>query len=192
VAARSVEVNALGAHIHWEVLWVVRTPDGHRIVQHDCQNDLGAALKIYNRVLGKRRMVTLRSCNVGFPPPEQYQPGYILKRNMERKKKSEPKFIEKYVQPMKGINRKGILWCPYCREMRKFQKQGGFFVIGVFVPDEKGLYCPICGTSHRDYHVRKWNPVAERLYIQSTRTRRTNGSSRSTPGRRPRSKRRRS
>lgn len=157
---------------------------------------MGEALRVYTKLQSSgRKFVTLRSCNVGFPPPEKYQPGYIMVKNpkwkpKQRGKKREKKFIEKRVVPMNKLNRRGIFWCPYCREMRKFQTQGGFFLDSAFVPDERGLYCPIDGTSYRDYHVRKWNPVAEIKWAADQGKRKARGKKRKSASG-SRSKRRR-
>lgn len=161
-----VEHYATGQNIHWEVRWV-KTKDGdYEIVVHDCGNDLNKAIQVYGRVKGKRKMVTLRSANVGFPPPEKYQPYYLTRYKKEkigRKMVRVPVHVRKV--PMKPLNNKGIYWCPYCREMRRFQEQGGFVILGIIVP-EKGMYCPICGVRETDYHVRKWNPLMEKLYYR--------------------------
>ena len=158
----AVEVWATGAHIHWEVRWVTVKDGDYRIHVKDCEHDLGQALEIYQRVKSAgRRMVTLRSCNVGFPPPEKYLE-YWVKKSRRNGRAKEIYYVHKV--PMRKMNLKGAYWCPYCREMRKFQEQGGFYIEGVVVP-EAGLYCPICGVSHRDVHVRKYNPLAaKRLY----------------------------
>lgn len=162
-----VETFALGGHIHWEVRWVTTKDGDYRIHVKDCEHDLGLALSTYERVRkAGRKLVTLRSCNVGFPPPEKYQEYWITKhkkvRNSAGKLRREAYYVHKV--PMRKLNRKGVFWCPYCRELRRFQEQGGFYIDGVVVP-ESGLHCPICGVSHRDHHVRKWNPEAQkRLY----------------------------
>lgn len=45
-------------------------------------------------------------------------------------------------------SRKNMLWCPYCRDWRKF----------VSVQYDSGLkICEICGISTRDFDVRKFN-----------------------------------
>lgn len=162
-----VETHALGDHIHWEVRWVTVKNGDYQIHVKDCGHDLTMALSIYIRVKSaNRRLVTLRSCNVGFAPPEKYRDYWITKHKKEKKGSKivrVPYHVHKI--PMKRLNAKGIFWCPYCREMRKFQEQGGFYIEGIVVP-EKGMFCPICGIRETDYHVRKWNPIMEKLYYR--------------------------
>lgn len=172
-----VETWATAGHIHWEIRWVIPDKEqGYRIGVKDCGHDLGEALRIYTKLKAAgRRMVTLKSCNAGFPPPEKYQPGWIKrKKTVEigkgKRRRKAKRWVDVHVTPMRKLNRKGIFWCPYCRELRKFQSQSGTYAEAVpgkltFLPYE-GLYCPICGISHRDYHVRKWNPICARLYME--------------------------
>jgi hypothetical protein len=166
-----VEVpNARGDNIKWSVHWIQEGENGYTIREHDCDTDLGEAMKIYMRVKAAgRRMPTLRSRNVGFPPPENWQP-YYEKVVTKVKRRGRIRRIIDWEErtPMLKANAKGIYWCPYCREMRKFKKQGGFFVDGVFNEDTKAIFCPICGVSHRDWHVRKWNPACHRQYVKET------------------------
>jgi hypothetical protein len=73
--------------------------------------------------------------------------------------------------PMLAANRKGIYWCPYCREFRKFQLQHEYYYDGQRIPEPDkrgGLYCPMCGISHRDMHVRRFNPIADRHFLTGT------------------------
>lgn len=48
--------------------------------------------------------------------------------------------------------RKDRLWCPYCRDWRRF-------VSSRYGPDRK--ICEICGISTRDFYVRKFNNLWE-------------------------------
>ena len=48
--------------------------------------------------------------------------------------------------------RKNMLWCPYCRDWRKF-------ISSWYGPDLK--ICEICGISTRDFYVRKFNNLWE-------------------------------
>lgn len=50
--------------------------------------------------------------------------------------------------------RKNMLWCPYCRDWRKF-------VSAQYDPDLK--ICEICDISTRDFDVRKFNNLWERV-----------------------------
>lgn len=163
----NVEVWATGQNIHWEVRWVTVKDGDYTIHVKDCGHDLTMAVSIYTRVKqAGRKFTTLRSCNVGFAPPEKYHPYWVTKKKKEVVKGRTirvPHHVRKL--PMKPLNNRGIFWCPYCREMRRFQEQGGFYIDGITVP-EKGMYCPICGVRETDFHVRKWNPVMQRIYYQ--------------------------
>jgi hypothetical protein len=178
-------LNTIAGRMRWSVLWYV--PKKDKIVRHKCGNDLGEATRIYlmAKNAGKNQ-VTLRCDNTGFPPPSKYLPHMVYVKATEEyrtpKRKLKTRVVRKAVQriPMDAANRKGIYWCPYCREFRRFQKQEGFYYDGIYVPDPDprgGLYCPMCGISHRDMHVRSFNPIAERHFL-------TGGTSRGT--RRPR------
>jgi hypothetical protein len=151
-------------------MWTVPSGESFRIIEKWCDNDLTEAMRIYGMAerAGKKNL-TLRSCNVGFPPPERFRP--YMKRIVRRSSSGKKVRGTREVIPMEAANRKGIFWCPYCMKMRRFQSQNGFIYEGVYVPDgrrTKGLYCPLCGTSHRDMHVRRWNPVANRKFVVET------------------------
>jgi hypothetical protein len=121
--------NALGGHIDWSVLWYV--PEKDTIIDKWCGNDLNEALRIYMLAKGKgKKLVTLRSNNVGFPPPEKFQRTEVV--NMGSSK--DPKWI-RVLPLMQKANDRGIFWCPYCREWRKFQKQLSFRYGEKVVPD---------------------------------------------------------
>ena len=67
---------------------------------------------------------------------------------------------------------KNMLWCPYCRDWRKF-------VSARYGPDWK--ICEICGISTRDFDVRKFNNLWEEvslLHIKSKRGERNDHHSR--------------
>ena len=171
--------NISGASARWSVHWVVPSGDTYRIVEIDCEDNLNEAIRIYTKAKESgKRFATLRSRNVAFPPDEKYRPYYAQVRDKRWVKGRRQKGITKYKTvhkvPMRTLNRKGVFWCPYCREMRKFQEQGAFMFEGIAV-EAPGLYCPICGISHRDWHVRNWNPVCHRIYLDETRSRRGRG-----------------
>jgi hypothetical protein len=155
--------------MNWSVMWLVPQNGGpHRINEVWFDNDLREALRIYVKALNAGKpMATLRCANVGFPPPEKFQEYDLVKMRI----KGETQWVKVLARMLKA-NRKGIWWCPYCREFRRFQTQGGAFFEGVFTEDQAGMYCPMCGISHRDFHVRKWNPRAHDQYTLEKRTRR--------------------
>ena len=63
---------------------------------------------------------------------------------------------------MRKHNAAGWWWCPYCVKLRRFVKRAGFYVDSIWV-DEPSMACPLCSANHRDFHVRKWNPIAARI-----------------------------
>jgi hypothetical protein len=183
MAKTTVEVLASGGHIRWAVLWVVPDGSSYRIIRKDFDGDLDAAIELYTKAKrGGKRLVTLMSPNVAFPPPEKYRPytrrtvevrEVKVMRNGKYVTRKQKTLTPKYIDPMLNLNRKGIFWCPYCREMRKFQQQAGFQnEYGTFM-EAPGLYCPLCGVSHRLMPVRQWNPHCSRLYAANSTTRRT-------------------
>jgi hypothetical protein len=158
-AVRAVP-NAIGDNLRWSVHW---RKDNGRLQEVDFGNDLTrAALRYVKAKRAKKPFATLRCRNSGFPPPEKYQPHYVwkpVKKKVKRKGKVVTKTVRERVlkTPMVTLNRKGIIWCPYCREMRKVSYAG---------QDYPALECHICGTTHRDFHMRRWNPLANRLYLE--------------------------
>lgn len=182
----SVETFAVANHFKWSVLWVVPDKDSYRIVRKEFDNDFTEALRVYNLArLGKKRLATLRSNNVAFPPPKKYLPYTRQKVHVEhytkQGKQRKRKVLRPYeVIPMETMNRKGWYWCPYCREMRKFQHQVGFPIGEKSFVDAPGMYCPLCGVSHRNFAVRRWNPHAWRLFFKDTQPRSTRSTQTST------------
>lgn len=165
----------LGAHTRWAVLWVVQKPKkvklkkgGYRVekrpvvIEKDFEQDLNGAIELYTKVkTAGRDFPTLLSRNVGFPPPKKFMPYQVTKMRKQGRKKVP---VQVTITPMAVVNRRGLIWCPYCREFRKFQLQDGFRVEGKYVPD-RGWHCPICAISHRNVHVRRWNPqMVEEYY----------------------------
>src|SRR3954447_6645300 len=184
MARQSVEVLALGRHIRWAVLWVVPHESSYRIIRKEFGDDLDGAVELYMKAKkGGKRLVTLMSPNVAFPPPEKYRPytrrtvevrEVKVMRNGRYVTRKQKTLTPKYIDPMLNLNRKGIWWCCYCREFRKFQKQSGFTSGGIWI-ESPGMYCPLCGVSHRLMPIRKYNPHAARLYTsyRSSRAPRT-------------------
>jgi hypothetical protein len=176
---KHVVENGMADHMKWSVMWLVVKDGDYSIIDKDMDNDLSEAIRLYTKAKAAgKKFATLRCRNVGFAPAERFRP-YVARvrdkrwiRGKRQKGVTKYKFVTKV--PMLKLNRKGIFWCPYCREMRKFQDQSAFFFEGIIV-DAPGIYCPICGVSHRDWHVRKWNPIAKRMWVDETNTRRKIG-----------------
>lgn len=169
-------VNTTTGRMRWSVLWYV--PEKDTIIRKKCGYDLSEALRIYDMAKRAEKVnVTLRCDNMGFPPPSKWLPHMVYVAHKEvyytpkRKRKTRTIRKAELRVPMDKVNRAGIYWCPYCREMRRFQKQKGFMYDGIWVPDPDrrgGLYCPMCGASHRDTHVRRYNPIANRHHVSGS------------------------
>lgn len=140
----------------WEALWVA----GGKVIRKDCGTDLAEAVRIYTlAVQAGKRAATLRCKNVAFPPPDKY-----YRRPVRRKEKVNGRtvIVTDYVSVMNEVNRKGAFWCPYCMQLRKFVRRKGFEVSGVWV-SEPHYACPICGVTHTNFAVKRFNPVASRM-----------------------------
>lgn len=126
--------------------------------------DLPDAITYLTKALAKGpllKSVTLRCCNMGFPPPEKLRP-HDVERVSIKKVKGKRKRVKTTVRvvPLYKLNREhGIWWCPYCMKLRKFVRRTHGVIDGIKIPD-KAECCPMCGVTHRDHHVRLWNPVA--------------------------------
>lgn len=178
-----------GEVARWEVIWWNRKKKRFTVMAFG--NDIASAEGLYAKVLvAKKPFATLRCCNVGFPPPEKYRP---YQKPMMKKEKVRVKRKGRYVYrvkktvvhievtPMVEVNLKGVWWCPYCRQMRKFRRQDGMTYTdasGDYYLDGVVWCCPVCAISHTNHHVRKWNPTAQKMpyrKIKATRARRSNG-----------------
>jgi hypothetical protein len=170
---REQEQFISGSSAQWAVHWIVVKKGRKKVIDYDCGTNLDEAIRVYGLAKkAEKPFATLRCKNVGFPPPEKYQVHEKLKKRWVTK--GGRKKIDRYyvtVDPMLTVNERGIWWCPYCRELRKFLKQSGFNLETIYIP-EGGKYCPICGTSHRDYWVRKYNPAARAMAYEGPRIRR--------------------
>jgi hypothetical protein len=166
--------NNAGERARWEVLWL---KDG-RVVRKACEHDLGEATRLF--ALAKtagRKGVTLRCCNMAFPPPDKYADTerIIVERNGKRyrgKKLIEPR---QYQVKMNELNIRGIWWCAYCMQLRRFVKRKRVQV-GTVRMDDECMACPICGATHR--LVAKWNPMANRIINAPGRMKDPNGRAR--------------
>lgn len=155
---------------NWEVIWV----KNGKVQRKDCGHDLAEALRVRDLVKeAGRKNVTLRCKNFAFAPPADLQPHVvkvkvpldpprIVRRNGKRYRKThELKNMLKV--PLKQLNAEGIWFCPYCMKLRRFKKTNSFMIDGIRVAETRHI-CPLCGISHRDHYVRKWNPVAQKLF----------------------------
>lgn len=135
----------------WEVMWVVVKKSEKRIVAIDFGTDFVAAQELYVKVCrAGRKLATLRCKNQGFEPPERYR------------------------DKMASLNRRGVWWCPYCMKLRRFEKRAwseSWHTPDEIEPSEPAYYCPMCDIPHGDWSVRRWNPLAARLYEGLTRRR---------------------
>lgn len=157
--------NNAAERARWQVLWVSRG----QVKRKDFEHDLSGALTFHlwaSANAGTSTHITLRCCNVAFPPPVKFQP-----HAKEVKVKGQRKPVTVTVQPMRGLNRKGIFWCPYCMKMRRFVKRKNFEVEGIKIV-RPVLCCPLCEVSHREGGVQRHNPFAGEIALrEDSRTR---------------------
>lgn len=149
--------NDAPARARWQVLWI----DGKRIVREEFGHDLLLAVKRYAELAGKHRGVTLRCKNFAFPPPDKYADREVVVVRVGGKRKRGLRILQplQYQSRMLSLNRRGIWWCPYCCELRKFVRHGSFKSHGQWVGEE-AMCCPMCGATHRDFSVRRYNPLS--------------------------------
>jgi hypothetical protein len=128
--------NSLNNGARWEVIWLGK----RRLVRKEYGQDFSEALRTYYLLKSHgKKVVTLRCQNVGFPTP-------------------------KSVRYMQAANLKGIYWCSYCIQLRRF-KTDEF---------KRFMYCPVCEATTRDFHIRQANPKAVSIgYGRSRRGRRS-------------------
>lgn len=173
----ALETYATGERLRWDVRWVYKAKNKKwSIAVKEFGTDLNAAVIFYTKVVAAgKHFPTLRCRNSGFPPPEELQ-SYWTQRKVKTQVKRRGKtrtvvtYKDVYRSPMKRLNREGKWWCPYCRELREFVRSWEVpyehppsKIAGSLMPNEAGLYCPICLVSTRDHNVRKWNPLTERI-----------------------------
>lgn len=155
------------------MIWV--KSDG-TLKQVRCGFDFSKALKIYTlAVKQQKRAATLRSDNVGFPPPLKFADTMLVpigRSKRTRKIVHKRVLIEppQYQTKMRKLNIRGVFWCPYCIKPRKFTRRKGYYVDNVWCEDPR-LCCPVCNISHRDGHVARFNPIAVELAFRQGRTR---------------------
>jgi rubrerythrin len=151
-----------GMRARWEVLWI----KDRRVIRKDCGDDLSEATRVYTLAIqAGKTAATLRCRNMGFPPPEKLRAREVVfdrPRLINGEKRTSVR-----LNPMKKRNAEGIWWCPYCCKLRKFVKRRGYYVGEVWVDDDH-LCCPLCGITHRDHHVRKYNPIAATMEFRSS------------------------
>jgi hypothetical protein len=139
-----------GELTNWAVMWVAVTDDGPTVIEKWCGTDFSEAQRIFAlAVRAEKRHATLRCANVSFPPPKKYR------------------------SKMNEVNLRGVFWCPYCIQMRRFQKQDGFMHDDIFIPRES-YYCPVCGISCHNGSERRYNPKAVVISEPKRRVRRSN------------------
>jgi len=148
--------NGAPERARWELIWVGKDK---KIKRKAFESDLAGALALYIKAHGKLRAVTLRCCNMGFPPPEDLQPRKVMVKEGKLR-------VEKLYVPMKKKNREGVFWCPYCMKLRKFVRKESLKSPSGMVLDESRFCCPLCGVGHRDHNIRKYNPLVPQIAYQ--------------------------
>lgn len=172
-----VETNYTIAKARWEVMWVTVKKGEPHIHCLDFEFDFVGALKLYEKLMKApgRKMVTLRCKNVGFPPPDKWrdiEPVYGKRKGklvvVDEVYSDPPTYQTKMVK----YNRQGVWWCPYCMQLRRFEKRAWTEIDDKMYPAEPAYCCPMCDISHRDAHVIRYNPIAQRLvYSKRTKSR---------------------
>lgn len=155
---KAISPNHMPPKLNWSVMWLRKGT----VVEVWCEDDFSEAMRLYD--LAKRagkKMATLRCANYAFPPPRDYTEREVIVR---RKVGNKVKKVKTTRNVMGQANAKGWWWCPYCITFRKFRHQLGFRLrdTGIYVPQE-GMYCPMCGISHKNGFVQRWNPHAARF-----------------------------
>ena len=139
----------------WSVFW--RNKKG-KFVRKRFYEDLQGALR-FMRDNPDRPVLTLHSDNLGFPPPRRIthfeEHGWTV---VKRKGKRYKKRVVTIVNRMHDYNQKGIWWCPYCIQLRRFE----------FAETERGpeMFCPVCGCGNYLFEVRRYNPHAAIIEMQ--------------------------
>lgn len=142
-------------YARWEVIWRRK---GRKFKVKFGRN-YSDAEELYFRLLSKGiKTATLRCANVGFPPPERFQPRYVWKKRRGRR-------VQVLRNPMRKLNAAGVWWCPYCRRFRRVKE--GKLKVGRSGKSRRPYWsCPECGVKHTNYYVYTYNPAALDLAYQ--------------------------
>jgi hypothetical protein len=129
-------------------------------------DDFGAAQELMTKLQQTTRTnVSIRSMNVGFPPParitEYEEIDYVVRLVKGVKKKVK---VVTVINLLEQYNDEGHYWCSYCIKVRKFQR--------TLLGQREAMVCPACGITTRDGNIRRYNPKATNI---DARTRRPNG-----------------
>lgn len=172
----SLSQNSLNNGARWEVRWIGTKK---KVIVHKIfAEDFGGALELFGKLKSAgRKGVTLRCMNVGFPPPKRITEHEVVKWEVVRKRgKRYKRKVVTHVDMLHDMNARGIWWCPYCIQLRRFKDMS---TAGQIL-----FECPVCEISNYNWHVKRWNPMAKTVEYRTT-TRRSRGN-------RPRRVRRRS
>lgn len=156
--------NSANMPARWGVQWV--GPTSGKLLFKEFDDDFQRAIEWYARLKeAKAKNVTLRSMNVGFPPPKritQHEETKIIKKNGKKIRRTTT------INLMQQFNQEGAWWCPYCIKMRRFKRKITHQAIV--------MVCPACGISSRDGHVKRHNPYAAVVEMRRHQIRtKTNG-----------------
>lgn len=178
--------NGAAERARWAVMWIYVKRGRKRLFRKDFADDIASAEELFHKALeAKKPYATLACVNMGFPPPVKLRPHSVRKKGRDKRTR-RIKTVLVEVSPLKELNLNGTLWCPYCRQLRKFVLRKTATVGSVHMVDPR-YACPICGISHRDHNVRLWNPTAV-LHMSSSLAARTRVSSKATTRRRRRAR----
>lgn len=154
-----------GQHVRWKVVWLAKGKRIEKVFGEDWQG----ALDLYVKAKAAKKVgATLIPMNYSIDPPAELQPHEVQKvrksivtRRGKRRVKKE--VLTVLITPLRKLNAEGIWWCPHCGKLRKFEFKRSIKHEGKNFP-EPGYYCPICTIGHKAWPVRRWNPVAVKLY----------------------------
>jgi len=163
----------VGESARWQVMWIDRQGV---INEKDFGNDLYAARRFYVAARDKGvKSPTLRCCNVGFAVPTKYEDTMlvdkvkVVKRGGKRYKQTVKVEVDN-PNGITNLNHRGIWWCPYCCELREFERESrGTRIV---------MFCPMCEVTNLDFHVRKYNPMAVNIAMRKKTKGRRRGSRR--------------
>lgn len=160
-----VTANNAAERARWEVIWV----RGGRLHRVATGNDFAEALRLYGLAITSpdRANVTLRCCNMAFPPPEKYH-DRVVTFDKPRRLKNGKRVTSVRIRPMVKLNREGVWWCPFCVKLRRFKFEKGWTTTeGIYVAEPR-MRCPVCKVDHNSFDVRKWNPLATTMFYNQS------------------------
>ena len=142
-----------------------------RSTTRSCGHDLTAAIDLRDELEGG-------STRGGHPALRQHgvpaarQVGRLGDRPVRDRRARQQAVQETFggpAHPPSGVppanarrQRARVVVVPMCMQMRRFARREGFSFEGLWI-GEPAMACPMCGMSHGDASVAKYNPLAQRI-----------------------------